>query len=426
VTNRTGLGTLFGRLRTAGVQPSDSDELQLKKQVLLFACGLMIAGSAVWLSIYWLLGLPLSATLPVVFQLLALATLLTYLWTLNFEFFRATQLGLWLFIPFVAEWAIGDFVSASGIILWGLLAPVGAALLYSARESLPWMVAYVVLTAASGYVDFQLIGMPHTSLVVPLRTSVVFFALNFASVAMMVYWLLSFAFTERARSRARLEVAHAELQEEQDRSERLLLNILPGPIAERLKHSNAQIADGYSEVTVMFADIVNFTHIAENMAPTEVFSLLNGMFSEFDTIAERHGLEKIKTIGDAYMVAGGLNGSAPDFGGAIAELALDMLNVVERGFVVEDRPLQLRIGIGTGPVVAGVVGRKKFIYDLWGDTVNIASRITSEGVPGAIHVDEPTYLRLQDRYAFHPPQTIYLKGKGDTRVYRLSGRHAAA
>ncbi|MGA7984613.1 MAG: adenylate/guanylate cyclase domain-containing protein [Burkholderiales bacterium] len=426
MTRRTGVAALYDRLRSAGVQADDSDELQLKKQVLLFACGLMIAGSAIWLSIYWLLGLALPATLPVAFQLLSLATLLIYLWTLNFEFFRATQLGLWLFVPFVAQWAIGDFVSASGIILWGLLAPVGAALLYSARESLPWMVAYVVLTFASGYVDHQLIGVPHMTRNVPLQTSVVFFALNFAAVATMVYWLLSFAFAERARSRARLEVAHAKLQEEQDRSERLLLNILPGPIAERLKHSSDEIADGFSEVSVMFADIVNFTQIAEHMTPAQVFALLNRMFSEFDTIAEQHGLEKIKTIGDAYMVAGGLNGGAADFGAAIAELALDMRDVVAHGYVVENRPLQLRIGIGTGPVVAGVIGRKKFIYDLWGDTVNIASRITTEGVPGAIHVDEPTYNRLRDRYDFHPPQTIYLKGKGDTRVYRLNGRRAGA
>jgi len=426
VTGRGGLAALYDRLRSAGVEAGDPDELQLKKQVLLFACGLMIAGSAIWLSIYWLLGMNLPATLPVAFQLLSLATLLIYLWTLNFEFFRATQLGLWLFVPFVAQWAIGDFISASGIILWGLLAPVGAALLYSARESLPWMVAYVVLTVASGYVDHQLVGMPHKHAGVPLQTSMVFFALNFAAVAMMVYWLLSFAFAERARSRARLEVAHAKLQEEQDRSERLLLNILPAPIAERLKHSTAEIADGFSEVTVMFADIVSFTQIAEHMTPAEVFALLNRMFSEFDMIAERHGLEKIKTIGDAYMVAGGLNGSEADFIGAIAELALDMQDVVADGYVVEGKPLQLRIGIGTGPVVAGVIGRKKFIYDLWGDTVNIASRITTEGVPEAIHVDESTFLRLRDRYEFNPPQTIYLKGKGDTRVYRLGGRRATA
>ena len=418
------LSTLMRRLAAAGVQPGDSDELQLKKQVLLFACGLMIAGAAIWLSLYWLLGVALPATLPVAFQLLSLATLLAYLWTLNFEFFRATQLGLWLFVPFVAQWAIGDFMSASGIILWGLLAPVGAALLYSVRESLPWMVAYVVLTVASGYVDYQLVGMPHKNVGVPLQTSMVFFALNFAAVATMVYWLLSFAFAERARSRARLEVAHAKLQQEQDRSERLLLNILPAPIAERLKRSNAEIADGFSEVTVMFADIVSFTQIAEHMTPAEVFALLNRMFSEFDMIAERHGLEKIKTIGDAYMVAGGLNGSEADFMGAVAELALDMRDVVADGYVVENKPLQLRIGIGTGPVVAGVIGRKKFIYDLWGDTVNIASRITSEAPPGEILVDRATYRRLSSRYAFGEPQDVMFKGKGPMTVSRLLGRQS--
>ena len=175
----------------------------------------------------------------------------------------------------------------------------------------------------------------------------------------------------------------------------------------------------------MFADIVNFTQIAEHMTPAQVFALLNRMFSEFDTIAEQHGLEKIKTIGDAYMVAGGLNDGDRDFSASIAELALDMRDVVAHGYVVEDRPLQLRIGIGTGPVVAGVIGRKKFIYDLWGDTVNIASRITTEGVPGTIHVDEATFIHLRERYDFHPPQTIYLKGKGDTRVFRLNGRLAS-
>ena len=140
---------------------------------------------------------------------------------------------------------------------------------------------------------------------------------------------------ESSTGRARLAVAHARPQEAQDRSERLLLNILPGPIAERLKHSNDEIADGYSEVTVMFADIVNFTQIAEHMTPAQVFALLNRMFSEFDTIAEQHGLEKIKTIGDAYMVAGGLNDGDAEFSASIAELALDMRDVVARGYVVE-------------------------------------------------------------------------------------------
>jgi adenylate cyclase len=426
VTERVTPGVLLRRLGTAGVAPTDSEEIQLKKQVLLFSCGLMIGGSAIWLGLYHLLGLRLSATLPFGVEIVSLATLLIYLWTLNFKFFRIAQLTLWLFVPFVVQWSMGDFVSASGMILWGLLAPVGAALLLSARESLPWIVAYVILTIATGYVDHELAGASGTALRVPVTTSVVFFALNFATVCAMVYWLLSFAFTERERSRARLQEAHGRLQEEQERSERLLLNILPAPIAERLKNSEAAIADGYADVTVMFADIVNFTRLAEDMAPREVFALLNRMFSEFDALAERYRLEKIKTIGDAYMVAGGLNQGNTDYSSAVANLAIEIRDLVAREYQVDGKPLAVRIGIGTGPVVAGVVGKKKFIYDLWGDTVNIASRITTEGVPGMIQVDQATYRRLRDTFEFLEPQTIYLKGKGDTTVVRMTGRRQTA
>ena len=426
MTERVTPGILLRRLGTAGVLPTDSEETQLKKQVLLFSCGLMIGGSAIWLGLYHLLGLRLSASLPFGVEVVSFATLLIYLWTLNFNFFRIAQLTLWLFVPFVVQWSMGDFVSASGMILWGLLAPVGAALLLSARESLPWMVAYVILTIATGYVDHELAGASGTALRVPVTTSVVFFALNFATVCAMVYWLLSFAFTERERSRGRLQDAHARLQEEQERSERLLLNILPAPIAERLKNSEAAIADGYADVTVMFADIVNFTRLAEDMAPRQVFALLNRMFSEFDALAERYGLEKIKTIGDAYMVAGGLNQGNSDYSSAIANLAIEIRDLVAREYQVDGKPLAVRIGIGTGPVVAGVVGKKKFIYDLWGDTVNIASRITTEGVPGMIQVDQATYRRLRDSFEFLEPQTIYLKGKGETVVVRMTGRRESA
>jgi adenylate cyclase len=418
------LKILYRRLRAAGVEPGDSEEIKLKKQVLLFACGLMIAGSALWLSLYWLLGLSLSASLPFDFQLISLATLLVFLVTLNFNFFRAAQLALFLFVPFVVHWSIGNFISASGIILWGLLAPVGAVLLYSPRESLPWFFAYVVLTLVTGGVDIYLAGYPYPGPRVPPQTSVLFFALNFTATSAFVYWLLHFAFSERDASLGRLEDAHARLQKEQERSENLLLNILPAPIAERLKHSESTIADGFADVSVMFADIVNFTGIAESMTPQEIFALLNRLFSTFDILAGEHGLEKIKTIGDAYMVAGGLNDGSAEYTGAVADLALAMRDAVARDFAVDGRPLALRIGIGTGPVVAGVVGRKKFIYDLWGDTVNIAHRITAEGAPGLIQVDQNTYGKLRERYEFAPPQTLYLKGKGDTPVYRLTGKRA--
>ncbi|MFZ4538852.1 adenylate/guanylate cyclase domain-containing protein [Propionivibrio sp.] len=345
--------------------------------------------------------------------------------TLNFDAFRLIQLSLFLFMPFVAQWSMGNFISASGVSLWALLAPVGAVLFIGSREALAWFFAYLFLTALSGTFDYYLAdSLIPAQLKVPTQTTVIFFALNFAAVSTIVFLLLRYSAIEKHNAQMRLEDAHRQLQIEQDRSERLLLNILPGPIAERLKNSNLTIADGFDDVSVMFVDIVNFTRIAEGLSPQQVFSMLNKIFSSFDELAEKFGLEKIKTIGDAYMVAGGLNDERSDYSEALVDMALEMRVLLQRDFKVNQMHLEVRIGIGigTGPVVAGVVGKKKFIYDLWGDTVNIASRITSEGVPVMVQVDESTYRRLQERFDFHDPQTIYLKGKSNMVVYRVIGR----
>lgn len=415
------------RLRHAGVNAGDSEELRLNKTLLAFATGLVSLASMVWVSLYWLLGPQISSTWPLTFQLLLVGNLLFYVYTGHFGFFRMTQLGLFLFGPFAMQWGFGNFIDSSGVILWGLLAPVGAILCFGVRESLAWFFAWVVMTALSGVFDFLLAGPAKTAgLQVTIQTSVVFFALNFVAVASIIYMLLRYSIQEKQKIQAKLQEAMGLLQREQQRSERLLLNILPSPIAERLKQSNQPIADGFADVTVMFADIVNFTQVAAHMSPTQVFSMLNGIFSAFDELAERYGLEKIKTIGDAYMVAGGLNDDSTDYIVAIADMAVAMRDLLKRDFKVNAAHLEVRIGIGTGPVVAGVVGKKKFIYDLWGDTVNIASRITAEGVPGMIQCDPTTYRRLQDRFDFHEPQVIYLKGKGDTTVYRLIGRRQPA
>ncbi|MBZ0144312.1 MAG: adenylate/guanylate cyclase domain-containing protein [Rhodocyclaceae bacterium] len=423
----TGATPLLERLRSAGIDPNDSEELRLNKSLLMFATGLASVASMLWLVIYWSLGPQLSSNLPFAFQILLAVNLAIYLKWGNFDFFRMSQLSLFLFFPFVVQWSIGNFISASGITIWGLLAPVGAILFMGTREAFAWFIAYLFLLAMSGFFDFHLASTEiSTKQPIPIQTAVVFFALNFAAVSTIVFLLLRFATQEKQKAQARMDEAHRLLQIEQERSERLLLNILPGSVAERLKNSNQTIADGFADVTVMFADIVNFTQVAEGMAPTQVFAMLNRIFSSFDELAERHGLEKIKTIGDAYMVAGGLNDGDIDYSDAIADMALAMRDLLHRDFTVNESHLEVRIGIGTGPVVAGVVGKKKFIYDLWGDTVNIASRITSEGVPGMIQVDTVTWRRLKDRFDFHEPQTIYLKGKGETEVHRLIGRKAAA
>lgn len=419
----TSPSSLSARLRHAGIQPTDSEGLRLQKTLLIFATGLISFASMFWLFIYWQLGPQISSTIPFVFQLLLIGNLALYLKTLNFDFFRQTQLGLFLFMPFVAQWSMGNFITASGISLWALLAPVGAVLVIGAREALAWFFAYVFLTALSGGFDYYLADAVLPSPVkIPTSTTVFFFALNFTAVSTLVFVLLRYSAIEKQKAQSRLEEAHHLLQLEQERSERLLLNILPGPIAERLKNSNQTIADGFTDVSVMFVDIVNFTRLAEGMTPQQVFTMLNRVFSSFDELAEKYGLEKIKTIGDAYMVAGGLNDQREDFTEALVDLALEMRDLLQRDFVVNTMHLEVRIGVGTGPVVAGVVGKKKFIYDLWGDTVNLASRITGEGVPGIVQVDETTYRKLQDAFDFQPPQRIRLKGKGDTVVYRAIGR----
>jgi adenylate cyclase len=410
----------------AGILPTDSEELRLQKSLLIFATGLISFASMLWLFIYWQLGPQFSSTIPFVFQLLLVGNLVVYLKTLNFDAFRVIQLALFLFMPFVAQWSMGNFISASGVSLWALLSPIGAVLFIGPRQALAWFFAYIFFTALSGAFDYYLAdSLTSTPIKVPTQTTVFFFALNFAGVSTIVFLLLRYSATEKQKAQARLEEAHQQLQVEQERSERLLLNILPGAIAERLKNSNQTIADGFADISVMFVDIVNFTKIAEGLSPQQVFSMLNKIFSSFDELAEKFGLEKIKTIGDAYMVAGGLNDDCIDYTEALVDMALEMRDLLQRDFQVNHMHLEVRIGIGTGPVVAGVVGKKKFIYDLWGDTVNIASRITSEGVPGMVQVDEATYRRLQQHFEFHEPQTIYLKGKGNMVVHRAIGRKAA-
>jgi adenylate cyclase len=210
---------------------------------------------------------------------------------------------------------------------------------------------------------------------------------------------------------------------EQERSERLLLNVLPASIAARLKQTQGVIADAFPDATVLFADIVDFTPRSQQLGPAQVVAVLNELFSVFDQLARQRGLEKIKTIGDAYMVAGGLPDPRPDHVEAVAEMALAMREEVARRSDPSGRPLQVRIGIDTGPVVAGVIGTSKFSYDLWGDTVNTASRMESDGVAGCIQVTARTWKRLRDGYRFERRGSIHIKGKGEMVTYFLVAKN---
>lgn len=212
-----------------------------------------------------------------------------------------------------------------------------------------------------------------------------------------------------------------QLAEEQKKSEHLLLNILPETIVNRLKEQPTTIAEAFADVTVLFADIVGFTQLATQVSPQELVALLNRIFSAFDELAEKHGLEKIKTIGDAYMVVGGLPNPRKDHAEAIVEMALDMQQAINTFNIETGFSCNIRIGINTGAVVAGVIGIKKFIYDLWGDTVNIASRMESHGIPGNIQISESTYQQVKDKYALKSRGLIEIKGKGEMQTYLVMG-----
>jgi class 3 adenylate cyclase len=216
--------------------------------------------------------------------------------------------------------------------------------------------------------------------------------------------------------------AEGNLVREHERSEMLLHNILPIPIAQRLKKNPGTIADGFEEATILFADIVGFTSYTENVAPDKLVDLLNTIFSEFDNLTDKYGVEKIKTIGDAYVVAAGVPALCANHAEVLADMALEMQGVISNFNARTGQSLKIRIGIHSGSVIAGVIGKKKFAYDLWGDSVNTAARMESHGVPGEIQVTETTYQLLQPKYRLEEREVIDVKGKGPMCTYLLKGR----
>jgi urea transport system substrate-binding protein len=217
-------------------------------------------------------------------------------------------------------------------------------------------------------------------------------------------------------------LAEEALRREKEHSEQILLNILPRKVVEELKQTTGTISHRFDSATVLFADIVGFTQATSMLPPSEVVETLNRIFTSFDVLAERHGLEKIKTIGDAYMAVGGVPVPQPHHAAAVADMALEMQTIIKEFAFPGQPPLALRIGMATGPVVAGVIGVRKFIYDLWGDTVNVASRMESSGEPGRIQVEQSTFEMLQSDYRLEPRGRIPIKGKGVLSTYFLLGK----
>jgi adenylate cyclase len=392
----------LGRLAALGAVETETEDDRLRRSSLVLWTCLVCALTPIWVVTYFALGLSLSGAIPLGYLVVTIGLLIRFAGNKRYASFRTAELTLTLLLPFALQWSLGGFAASSVVSLWALASVLGAVMFSGTREAVPWFAAYLALLAVS--VALEPVLNPAA---IPPPVQIAFFAGNLAGPSLVAYLLLQYFVRERDREHAR--------------SERLLLNVLPPTVAARLKRRDEVIADRFEEATVLFADIVEFTPLSAVLPPEEVVELLDDVFSAFDRLADEHGLEKIKTIGDAYMVAGGIPVARRDHCEAVADMALAMLRECD-GRRAGANGIRLRIGVDTGPVVAGVIGRRKFIYDLWGDTVNTASRMESHGVPGSIQVTERVHDRLCDRYRFESRQPVDVKGKGIMRAWILLDR----
>ncbi len=397
-----GLVALAGSI---GLDATDSDETALQKRLTIVLCVGTLPLTILWSAIYLAAGVPLAAAIPGFYSVFTPINTAIFAWTRNLGFYRFTQLLTILILPWLLMMCLGGFKESSVVIIWAALCPLASLLLEDLRRTLFWIVGFVVLLIVSGLLQPYL-----TPIELPAPFVTWFFVLNVGSVIAITFGLLYYFVGRRNFF--------------QQRSEMLLLNILPREISEALKADQRTIAAHYDAASILFADVVEFTPIAATMTPLHLVDLLNDVFQCFDGLVDKYGLEKIKTIGDCYMVASGIPRPRSDHASALVDLALDMqAAVAERQF--GGRWLSLRIGINSGPVVAGVIGRKKFIYDLWGEAVNLASRMESHGRSQIIQITRSTRELIKDAFDCEPKGTIEVKGAGSMEVWYVIGRKRA-
>ena len=405
------LDRVNARLALVGADPSDDEDLRARKALLVLISVLILPVAALWGLLYLAFGSPVGLV-PLVYFGILLGAIAVFSRTRDFPWLlRVGQVDI-LLAPTLSMIPLGGFLASGGVGLWGILAPLGALVFSEVRSAVRWYAAYLVVFLGSGIAGEVIGPIPPT---LPGWFTSTMLALNVAVGGTIVFTLLA-VFAGQRRD------ALAALAREQAKSERLLQNILPSTIADKLKARIQPIADEFGSTSILFADVVDFTPWSERLRPDQVVGCLDHLFSHFDELAERHGLEKIKTIGDCYMVAAGVPTPRSDHARALALMALDMLDAMHSNDEIRGFGLELRLGINSGPVVAGVIGRKRFLYDLWGDAVNTASRMESHGTPGRIQITRATYELLADEFECEPRGTIAVKGKGEVEAWYLVGR----
>ena len=400
--------SILERVENRVALPDDSETFRAQK-VLSF--GMIVGGTLLTLLsalIHYLVGFTLAPLAFITLGLFLIISGVLLLWRpALFHILAVLTLIVTILANFSGVLLTGGLTSGTYDIVWAFIGILGAVLVIGWRFAGLMVLLFALCVMASVFLD-------------PYVRSYALEAPLTARLAIGTYNLVFMGAYLAGATLLLIRVIKALLV----RADDLLLNILPAPIADRLKQSPETIADGFNEVTVLFADIVDFTTMSSGVDPTDVVNLLNDIFSEFDDLTAKFGLEKIKTIGDAYMVAAGLPEVREDHTEAMVQFALEMLTAVEEHEGFQGEPIRLRVGINTGPVVAGVIGRQKFIYDLWGDAVNVASRMESHGVANQIQVTTAVKEKLEGQYTFVEREPIDVKGKGLMVTYLLEQQPA--
>jgi adenylate cyclase len=401
---------LLDRVLSIGTDPRDTADERFRKRLLVGVALVILPVAVLWGCLYWVIGERGVALTPWAYVAGSTTSLVVFARTGNLAYLRTAQQLLILVAPAAGTVMLGGLDESSSVVLWSLFAPLGAVAFDRPGRAWPWFAAFVatilLALALSEVVRPNGADLPEGF----VRT---FDVLNIVVVSFVALLLLVTFARGRETAQARVEA--------------LLLNVLPAEVAQRLQSDPDSIADHFDAASILFADVVDFTPLSSRLDPREVVGLLDRLFRSFDELVDRHGVEKIKTIGDCYMVAAGVPRQRPDHAQALAGLALEMRECAKS--CLPDgagNDLRLRIGISSGPVVAGVIGRRRFLYDLWGDTVNMASRMESHGTPDAIQITRSTWELLRDDFVAEPLGLVDVKGKGAVETWRLVGPRGRA
>jgi adenylate cyclase len=397
---------LLHKIQNMGDHPADSEEERLRKRIFISALYPVMLATLVWGILYSVFGEREAAWISFGYFLITLGSLPVIHRTRQIRLFLPLQLSFGLLLPFAHTLILGGIGSSGAVILWSLLSPLAAVIFYPMTRAIAWWFANLVLIASAVILPPYI----REENLLPAGMIDIFFITNIGGVSFIVFLILSYFIGQKNEAFRLLRI-------EQEKGENLLLNILPKEIAAILKDGNRTIADQFEGASILFADLVGFTPLTAKMAPIEMVNMLNEIFTQFDTMVEKYGLEKIRTIGDSYMVASGVPRVRKDHAKVMVKMALEMREYVLNLPPIDGKPVAFRIGVNSGPVVGGVIGRKKFVYDLWGDAVNIASRMESHGLGNQIQITHSTYTLIRDDFICKPRGTIHIKGRGNMETW---------